>query len=133
MNIFTCFECGFHYENDDPVECHRRGKHSGPCKDSTDSFHVFADIFKFHDDIHQQLKCQGAYETNSLLEDDMLCWYDDIQGYLQNFLDYQRHLAQVEDEALWDNAFCMTLPKHEAIVVLDFKMKILTSMYREKQ
>ena len=75
----------------------------------------------------------NALHTDAILQDDMESWHEDITQSFRNFRDYRRHIAQAEDESLFDQSFNRDLGEDEAIVVMDFKMKILASMYREKQ
>ena len=60
-------------------------------------------------------------------------WEEDIHQSLQNILDYRRRIAQTEDEAKFDASFYSNLKSHEAIIIMDFKMKILASLYQERQ
>lgn len=131
--ICTCFQCGFHSEGHDPIDCKFRGLHSDPCEECSNSFHVFADIFKLHDRVDVKLREEKRYETNGVLEDDMGAWHDEIHECLRNFLDYRQHIAQAEDEGIFDSRFYEGLKEDECIIIVDFKMKILASCYREKQ
>lgn len=134
-HICTCLKCGFHDEKNDHVHCPLREKkeHTDPCKDCSESFHLFKGIFEFHSKMDKQLKNKGAYENNIMLEDDMKTWRKNIQVQLRNFLHYRGHIAQAIDEAEWDRTFYAKLGEDECIIVFDFKMKILASFYREKQ
>jgi hypothetical protein len=134
-HICTCFSCGFHDEGTDHIECTLResGQHLGPCGECADSFKVFADIFKFHDTVKTRLDELGTLENDPILQDDIECWHQDIHWNLGNFLDYRRHIAQTEDESLHDQEFYKDLKEDEAVIIMDFKMKILASKYREKQ
>jgi hypothetical protein len=134
-HICTCLSCGFHGEGTDHVECKLRqsGEHSGPCGECADGFKLFEDIFKLHDNTKRRLNELSLLENDPILQDDMESWYQDIHLSLGNFLDYRRHIAQAEDESLHDREFYKDLKENEAVVVMDFKMKILASMYREKQ
>ena len=107
--------------------------HIGPCADCSESFHVFADIFKLYDKVKRRVDSLGLTEKNPTLIDDMNYWESDIEQFLRNFLDYRRHIAQAEDESIHDGIFYHGLKPNEAVVVMDFKMKILASMHREAQ
>ena len=134
-HICTCYECGFHSEGSDEVYCKLRedGEHLDPCGECTESFNTFVDLFKYYDTVKHRLTELNVLETDIVLQDDMLSWEEEINQCYRNFLDYRRHLTQVEDEFLFDKDFYNDLAEDEVIIVLDFKMKILASMYREKQ
>ena len=134
-HICTCFKCGFHGEETDEVQCSMRenNEHLGPCGDCAESFNVFADLFKYYDSVKDRLAELNVIQNDKVLQDDMESWHEDITQCLRNFLDYRRHNAQAEDESIFDKEYYQDLAEDEAIVVMDFKMKILASMYREKQ
>ena len=132
-HICTCLKCGFHAEGVDDVECSLRTKHSGLCGDCADGFILFSDIFSFYDKVKKVMKESGKYDADPILQDDMEMWNEDITQCMRNFLDYRRHIAQAEDENKFDQEFYSNLKDDEAIVIMDFKMKINASMYREKQ
>lgn len=117
------------------VDCKLRddNQHEDPCGECAQSFQVFADSFKLYDNILKRLQEQGAFDHDKIMLDDMLQWEEDLTDHFNNFLDYRRHIAQAEDEAAWDKLFCGKLADGECIIIMDFKMKILASMYREKQ
>ena len=104
-----------------------------PCGDCIESFNVFVDLFKYYDAVKQRLNDMGVLQLDMVLQDDMESWEQDISNCYHNFLDYRRHIAQAEDESIFDKTFYNNLKEDEVILVLDFKMKILSSTYREKQ
>ena len=110
-----------------------QNEHIDPCGECIESFNVFADLFKFYDNVKSRLNEMNVLEADAILQDDMESWHEDIIQCNRNFLDYRNHIAQAEDESIFDQEFYHDLPEDEAIVVMDFKMKILASMYREKQ
>ena len=135
-HICTCFECGFHCEGSDEVDCKLRkeGKHLEPCGDCSESFNVFVDLFKYYDEVENRLENElGVLEEDMVLQDDMKCWEEEISTCYRNFLDYRRHIVQAEDESIFDSEFYSNMGEDEVVLVLDFKMKILSSAYREKQ
>ena len=128
-----CLECGFHDDNADPVPCSKRekGAHTSPCEECCESFELFEDLHAFHAEVDR--KVEHRYSFDSLLEDDMAQWKEDIDTYFKNFMSYRSHIAQAKDESIWDASFYKNLKPNECVVVMDFKMKILSSLFREKQ
>lgn len=123
LHLCTCFECGFQ----EPCE----KKHIGACDECVFSFCVFDRMFKFWEQIDSILRDHKDYEACAFLQDDMEFWYDRIEDCLSNFLDYRRHIAQTEDEAIYDARFYAELPDDESVLIIDYKMKILASLFRE--
>ena len=128
-----CLECGFCGGNSDPVACSKReeGVHTDPCEECTKSFELFEDLHAFHTEVEKQV--EERYSFDHLLEDDMAQWKEDIDHYFRNFMSYRSHIAQAKDESIWDASFYKNLGPNECDVVMDFKMKILSSLFREKQ
>lgn len=123
LHVCTCFECGFQ----EPCE----KKHIGACDECVFSFCVFDRMFKFWEQIDSILRDHKDYEACAFLQDDMEFWHDRIEDCLRNFLDYRRHIAQTEDEAIYDARFYAELPDDESVLIIDYKMKILASLFRE--
>ena len=76
---------------------------------------------------------EQMYSFDPLLQDDMAQWKEDLDQYFNNFMKYRSHIAQAKDESIWDTSFYQNLGPNECVVVMDFKMKILSSLFREKQ
>ena len=131
--ICICLECGFHCSDNDPVPCSKRNenKHTGPCEECVQSFELFQYLREFHSEVDDMLK--ETYSFDHLLKDDMEQWKEDIEQFFRNFMIYRSHLAQAKDESIWDGLFYRNLGPNECIVVMDFKMKILAALFREKQ
>jgi hypothetical protein len=72
-------------------------------------------------------------EKDLALADDLDTMRVAISNCLRNLLDFRAHIAQSEDEAIFDMLFYADLAEDEAILVMDYKMKILSSKHREKQ
>ena len=124
-----CLECGFCGGNSDPVACSKReeGVHTDPCEECTKSFELFEDLHAFHTEVEKQV--EERYSFDHLLEDDMAQWKEDIDHYFRNFMSYRSHIAQAKDESIWDASFYKNLGPNECVVVMDFKMKILSSLF----
>lgn len=98
-----------------------------------ESFKVFDDMLSFHQKVSNALDKGGFYDHNLVLKDDMDAWHDDIYEHLRHMLKFRAHVAQREDEAKFDKEFYSKMTDGEVLVIFDYKMKILASMYREKQ
>ena len=56
-----------------------------------------------------------------------------IQDYYENLIAYRAHLVHKHTEACFDQKFYENMEVTEAVVICDWKMKILSSKYRESQ
>ena len=128
-----CLECGFHDNVTDPVACPKRdaNNHTNPCEECAQSFELFKDLRDFHNEVDKSL--EQIYSFDYLIKDDMEQWKEDLDTYFKNFMMYRSHIAQAKDESMWDASFYKNLSPNECVVVMDFKMKILSSLFREKQ
>ena len=91
-----------------------------------------------HDEVtvHQeQLKSlQHSQKLNTILAcDDLARLKEEIYECQMNFEDYRAHLVQKHDEAEFDAVFYQNLCTGEAIVIWDYKMKILPAYHLEAQ
>ena len=75
----------------------------------------------------------SCLSADGRLCDDFDLWHRQIHAYQRDFLHYRSHLAQTEDEGLFDSNFYENLEMGEAVVIMDFKMKILSGMFRQTQ
>ena len=96
-----------------------------------ESFHVFQDLYNLYEDVHKKATALNLFEMDSKLIDDFDLWSRQIDGFQRDFLKYRSHLAQAEDEGIFDAEFYENLKPGQAVVIMDFKMKILSAMYRE--
>lgn len=131
----TCLHCGFYDEDDDPIECPHCDQHQDavPCKKCQDSIELIMDIHNFHEDAEKVLLRTHAYDNNPELEDDILTWKADINTCFENLMQYRTHIVHKHSEAAFDQDFYFDLLDGEAVVIIDWKMKILDSKYREAQ
>lgn len=129
----TCLECGFHSPNDE-TKCTKNHEHDGACFECKKSFDLFIELLDFHESVESKMKeVPERLGFDSTIEDDMLTWKKDIMTGLENMLIYRAHIAQKEDEGAFDAAFYKDLKEDEAVVIMDYKMKILSSKYRKAQ
>ena len=133
--LCTCLDCGFfHKDDEDNGENPCTKDHScGICKECKDSFNLFAELFEFYSRTYTQLHENNILPHKKCVEDDMLSWLEEIRGGLRNLHEYRRHVAQKEDESAFDKDYYRDLGEDEAIIIMDYKMKILSSYFREKQ
>lgn len=131
-HVCMCLRCGFYNEIDDPIKCDRRHK-KRPCQDCQDSFAVFRDILDFYEKARSFIEDSNLCEKNPEIYDDMLQWESAITACKINLIDYRAHLAQKVSEQEFDEKEYLNLDETEALVVIDYKMKVLPSSYREKQ
>lgn len=136
--ICTCLDCGFFHKDDEDDEddgenpC-KKDHSCGICKECKDSFNLFAELFEFYSRTYTRLHEHNILPHKKCVEDDMLSWLEEIRGGLRNLYEYRRHVAQKEDEAAFDKDFYRDLDEDVAIIIMDYKMKILSSYFREKQ
>ena len=67
------------------------------------------------------------------MEDDIDAWGQELKLCLRNLIDYRAHLVHKHSEAQFDSKFYSNIADNEAVVICDWKMKILSSKYRETQ
>ena len=67
------------------------------------------------------------------LLDDIMGYEADLREYLDNLIGYRAHLVHKHTEAAFDEEFYSKVGMKECVVVCDWKMKILSSKYRESQ
>lgn len=94
---------------------------------------MFRSIFDLHSRTYKKLEDNGQFNENIALRDDLDTLRVDIANCLRNTLDYRAHIAQAEDEGAFDALHYIDLDENEALCIIDYKMKILSSFFREKQ
>ncbi len=116
----TCLTYGF-----SGVESHKN-----PCVDCTRRYHVISRLTELMYDVEKAdttVRCSKAEEHR--LEDDPQHLHE-----CKRHLDvYHSHLAHHKAERDFDSKDIATLANHVAVIISDFKMKILLCMLRENQ
>ena len=76
-----------------------------------------------------------CYPDTRLIQilDDIDLWKTDIDVANENLREFCAHLCQKEDEASFDADTYHNLGDGEAVVICDYKMKILPAQFREPQ
>lgn len=121
-----CLHCGF-YSTDDPIQC-PNDHCTVPCQDCQDNFAIFGEMNKLFEEVQERW---GYNESQPWLQDDILFWGSQIKDFSQNLRDYRAHLADKVSEANFEHKD-RDLGEGEALVVIDYKMKVLPRMFREK-
>ena len=131
-HICMCLHCGFYDEKNDPIQCN--GNHKNfPCQDCQDSYSIFKDLLDFHEKAKNFIDASNICDMNPEIYDDMLQWENEIEVCRINLIDYRAHLSQKVSEQEFDKKYYLNIDDGEALVVADYKMKVLPSSYREKQ
>ena len=131
-HICMCLHCGFYDEVHDQIQFN--GNHKTiPCKDCQDSFTIFDDLLEFHKNASAFIENSSLCNEKPEMYDDMLQWESMIEICQRNLIDYRAHLAQKVSEHGFDKKEYAALDEDEAVVVIDYKMKVLPRSYREKQ
>jgi len=128
-----CIQCGFYDEEIDPIKCPCDGKHHAPCKQCQDSVELIMELHDFHEVVQDELEKSDTYNSHPELHDDVLQWKDDLCLCFENLLEYRAHMVHKHTEAQFDKEFYSSLKIGEAVVIIDYKMKILASKHRESQ
>lgn len=126
-----CMKCGLSDEKIDPIQCKSKDSHTPPCQDCQHAFKIVADLIHLHK--HAEVQAKKKYKEIPSLEDDMDSWLNELEVCFQNLIDYRAHLMHKKSEQLFDDEFYKTISDDEAIIICDWKMKILASKYRESQ
>ena len=132
IHACMCLHCGF-YEDRDKIKCPAKGKHKPPCKQCQDSFEVLHELFDLHDEVKKKLEGNASYSDSPSLQDDIMTWKDELNECVSNLVDYRAHSAHKVSEANFDREYYSNLPDDEAVLICDYKMKVLASRYREAQ
>lgn len=152
-----CIKCGLYDAKIDPIKCDMKNAHTPPCGDCQDSFqvrkyhdfyiidhccliltqkalHMYQVLAEMHE-LHKIAKqeAQKKYQQEPSLEDDMSEMKKQLDNFLNNLIDYRAHLVHKHSEGVFDTNFYGDLEDAEVVVICDWKMKILSSKFREAQ
>lgn len=126
-----CIKCGLCCEKNDQIECKSMHKHDLPCKHCQETFEILTDMSNLRKEAERA--AEPRYQEVPALEDDVDNWKAELNTFLRNLIDYRAHLVHKHSEAEFDSAFYSELDFDEAVVICDWKMKILASKHREAQ
>lgn len=76
---------------------------------------------------------ETRYFQDPSLEDDIASMKADLDVFRDNLIDYCAHLVHKYSEGKFDDEFYSDLEDTEAVVICDWKMKILSSKFCEAQ
>lgn len=124
-----CLHCGFCCSEKDPIVCPKDKTHDSPCEQCQQSFDLIRQLHLLHSSAKDKIDSAG----DPSLEDDHLTWKQDICQCHSYLMDYRAHIAHKKSEAQFDSEDYFNLKPHQAVVIIDFKMKVLASRYREAQ
>jgi len=121
-----CLDCGFAKDEDEG--CANKNSHQGVCSCCAEAFAIFIDIKSMID----KVKENGVIASNAISEE--ISSYEFFEPLCrQNLIDYRAHLVLKYDEKEADKEELRNLKYNQAIVVSDWKMKILQLFHRETQ
>ena len=94
---------------------------------------MLADIYDFYEEAEQAAR--GRYAEEPSLQDDLDEFRENLALYFSNLKGYRAHLVHKNSEAAHDKEFyhSKNLTEIDVVVISDWKMKILSSKYRESQ
>lgn len=123
-----CISCGLHSKKE-PIPCQLRddGLHESPCKECEDSFQIYSELLSLCRDAQLRLGTSPARKQKYVeLEVEInLC--------RTNLIHWRSHMARKKVEAEFSRRQMCSLKKNQAIVISDFKMKLLPIYFRENQ
>lgn len=128
-----CIECGLYDEKLDQIQCKKNREHENPCECCQESFELIITLMKLHGKAESTAELSGRYTSSPALEDDMESMKHEITLCMNNLIDYRAHLVHKFAESKFDEHFYDNLKSDEAVVICDWKMKILAAKYREAQ
>lgn len=121
-----CIPCGLHSEAE-PIPCPVDCRHDDACYDCEESFQVISDIKKL---------TQEAREREGVTKEEKEVYYEleqELTTCRSNLIEYRAHIARKRVEGKFQREQLQSLKYNEAIVICDFKMKILPTYFREAQ
>lgn len=128
--VCQCISCGLHAP-DEHVPCQFREDdaqdHEGPCADCEASFQVFSDLLEL------SRRTQAPPNLSPVQQEKYYELEIEIQQCRTNFFQWRAHIVRKVVESEYANNQMKSLGIDEAIVVSDFKMKILPRYFRENQ
>ena len=121
-----CISCGLHC-SDEPIQCPYRDaeNHNGSCNDCEKSFQVFSDLLFYSKYAKNK---SGLTVTEKQPFDELEA---EIIVCCQNLKEWRSHIVRKVVESEFSRSQLRDLKKDEAIVVSDFKMKILPMYLKE--
>jgi hypothetical protein len=126
----ACADCGYH-TTDEPLPCPKRNgshSHSHACCGCADSYAVFDQLRALH---ARALVAVGSGANSAIARDELGRTGARIEHCESQFKTYRAHLVAKKTEADADGAEVAALEDDQAIVVSDWKMKLLSAFHRE--
>ena len=123
-----CISCGLH-SKDEPVACPYREdqdkKHEGPCRDCEESFEIFSEM------IDLAKSCEEIPNLSIAQKECFVELHHELQKCRINLIHWRSHIVRKVVEAKATKADIRNLKPNQAIVDIDYKMKINSIYFRE--
>ena len=120
----ACLTCGF--SGVDGTECRRRKSHKNSCGNCSLGYAIISEIKSLMEVAQKDTSTYTAMQLSKLANDT-----ETIINCKTNLDTLRSHLARHFTESLYDNIEISKLDGVTALVISDFKNKILDSMFRE--
>ena len=126
-----CLTCGYCEEADtDGITCNNMNQHENSCENCSKSYGVIDELRELAVIKRRQLADRGcSMKEQDQGEDTEI----EIETCLSDLDEYRGHLARHKSEADFDADELDSLADDTAVVISDFKMKILSCFFRENQ
>lgn len=127
-----CLTCGFCEEGTkrDGVFCGERHSHDNCCEKCSESYAIIEELRDHFENKQVELAARGGSPKERQQLDNMGAELDDA---VTDLTEYRSHLARHKAEADFDTNELNSMADDTALVISDFKMKILSCFFRENQ
>ena len=127
----NCLSCGFSCDNTGVI-CEEHESHNPACIECVSAYAV---ISKFSDKLNERklAAANSGLPSSQRTLQELDEYTFDLQESAKDLTEYRSHLARHKAEGDFDLQEMRTLPDNTAIVVSDWKMKILSCFFRENQ
>ena len=120
-----CVSCGFHSIKE-PSQCSYRNSKTVPCSNCDESFKVYSDLVKHADNAIKKMKTAREKEKFKELRLEII-------KCRENLIDWRSHMVRKKAESEYFTEQQKNIKKNQAVIVCDFKMKILPIYFLEGQ
>lgn len=130
-----CISCGLHTK-EEPIPCPYREskdeahKHEGACRDCEKSFEILDNLITLAESCLRLPKLRSQQEQQ-IREQRFKEFKVKLETCRQNLVDWRSHIVRKSVEGKFSSSQMHNLKADEAIVIADFKMKILPMYFRE--
>lgn len=132
-----CLSCGLHCD-EEPIPCQYRNdsedgtgeKHDSPCQDCEKVFNIFTKLLDYANAARLLPRLVDQQENN-IQQEKFTELAVELKQCHTNLIHWRSHIARKLVESQFSREQMRNLKEDEAIVVCDFKMKILNMYFRE--